>query len=143
MARSSRSRNRGRHIPDHSDLVSAVELEFILRQVFAEVLLITRNCSPCSGLVEQFGIRPQWKARRTSRRRANSVNSTGGSATWRNFASTARSTIAVQKAFHACAGLVFKNAGRRRKMAVDNYPVNQLFGVQNQSFLYGEYAPAG
>src|SRR6266550_1716775 len=55
----------------------------------------------------------------------------------------ARSTIAVAKAFHACAGLVFKNPSRRRKMAVAQLSgQSALRRAESISFLYGEYAPA-
>src|SRR6266566_2349990 len=55
----------------------------------------------------------------------------------------ARSTIAAAKAFHACAGLVFKNPSRRRKMAVAQLSgQSALRRAESISFLYGEYAPA-
>src|SRR6266576_4198470 len=55
----------------------------------------------------------------------------------------ARSTIAVAKAFHAYVGLLFKNARRRRKMAVAQLSgQSALRRAESISFLYGEYAPA-
>src|SRR6266566_3002967 len=54
----------------------------------------------------------------------------------------ARSTIAAAKAFHARAGLVFKNASRRRKMAVAQLSGQSgLRRAESISFLYGEYTP--
>src|SRR5437660_8956242 len=44
----------------------------------------------------------------------------------------ARPAVAFTKTFHTCVGLVFANAGRRRKVAVAQLSSNQLFGVQNQ-----------
>src|SRR6266566_8917836 len=55
----------------------------------------------------------------------------------------ARSTIAAAEAFHARAGLVFKNASRRRKMAVAQLSgQSALRRSESISFLYGEYASA-
>ena len=63
-------------------------LNLFYDKVFAEVLFDHPELLSALGLVEQFGITGHNGNSTTSRRRTNSMNSTGGSATWRNFAST-------------------------------------------------------
>jgi Bacterial protein of unknown function (DUF885). len=68
----------------------------------------------------------------TNRPLINSANSTGGNATWYSFTSIRSSAIGVAEAFHTGFGLVSPIQAEGEKWQWHDYPVNQLFGVQNQ-----------
>ncbi len=69
----------------------------------------------------------------TNRPLINSANSTGGNATWHSFTSIRSIGNRLRRSFpHGCLDWFLQIQAEGEKWQWHDYPVNQLFGVQNQ-----------
>src|SRR4029453_1673500 len=136
-------RNRDRNIPGQSHLVSAMELESVLRKG------LCRNSIRSSGDPINAGLgrtirdhRSQRKTRRriacTSTARIRQVEARSGPAS----PVSGRSPIGFAKAFHARVGLVFANTSRWREMAMAQLSGQSAFrSAEPISLVHGQYSP--
>ena len=108
-------------------------LNLFYEKVFAEILFDHPEILSTLGLVEQFGITGHNGKLMTNRPRINSANSTGGSAIWHSFASIRfdRQSASQKLSTHVLDWFLQLQV-EGEKWQWHDYPVNQLFGVQNQ-----------
>ncbi|PYI43217.1 MAG: DUF885 domain-containing protein, partial [Verrucomicrobia bacterium] len=128
-----RTRDRSRRIPDQSHLFSAVESQFVLRESFRRSCLRSSGTAITLGLVEQFGITghngklddesPAHQQREFDRWKRDLAQ-------LREYPLDRQSPS--QKLSTRVLEWFLQMQAEGEKWQWHNYPVNQLFGVQNQ-----------
>ena len=116
-------------------------LNLFYEKVFAEILFDHPEILSTLGLVEQFGITghngklddesPAHQQREFERWKRD----------WHNFASIRPIANRFAKT-STRVGLVLQLQAEGEKWQWHDYPVNQLFGVEPVSVVYGQYAPS-